>query len=190
MILIELLLTAVALSMDAFAVAMCKGLSVCNLKKKHMIIVGLYFGGFQALMPLIGYFLGSAFKGYVESFSAWIAFALLALIGGNMIKEALEDEGDSCNDSFGFCDMITLAIATSIDAMAAGVAFAMEPLIPGLSGILITVAFIGITTFILSAIGVKVGNIFGKKYKSRAELLGGIVLIALGLKILLKYLLG
>ncbi len=182
----ELFLTAVALSMDAFAVAICKGLSVQKLKTKHMLIVGLYFGIFQGLMPYIGYRLGSAFEKYVESYSAWIAFILLAFIGGNMVKEALSKEEKCVDCSFGFSKMITLAIATSIDALAAGIAFAMQKLV---CGILPAVSMIGVITFILSAVGVKVGNIFGAKYKSKAELCGGIVLIGIGLKMLLEHIL-
>lgn len=185
----ELLLTAVALSMDAFAVAMCKGLSVRCMKKKHMLIVGLYFGAFQALMPLIGFFLGSAFSSYVEKFSAWIAFILLAIIGGNMIKEALSKDEEKMDDCFGFKNMLALAVATSIDALVAGVAFAMEfATKKPFGGIWLTVSMIGVITFILSAIGVKIGNIFGAKYKSKAELCGGIVLIGIGLKAVLDHL--
>ncbi len=182
----EILLTAVALSMDAFAVAMCKGLSVRSLKIRHTVIVGLYFGVFQALMPLIGYLLGSTFSGYVESFSSWIAFALLAFIGGNMIKESTECE--CCNetdDSFAVGRMLTLAVATSIDALAAGIAISMNPPV---CGIWVTVLLIGITTFILSAIGVKIGGIFGARYKARAELFGGIVLIGIGVKMVVEHL--
>ena len=184
----ELILTAIALSMDAFAVAICKGLSVRNLKLKHMVIVGLYFGGFQALMPYLGYLLGSTFSVYVERYSAWIAFALLAFIGGNMIKESLScDCDEDVDDSFSVGKMLALAVATSIDAMAVGVAFAMPEATP-VGGIGLAVSLIGVTTFILSAIGVKIGNIFGAKYKSKAELCGGIVLIAIGLKMLIEYL--
>lgn len=182
---IELLLTAIALSMDAFAVAMCKGLSVRCMKLKHMLTVGLYFGVFQALMPLIGYFLGSAFSSYVESFSAWIAFGLLVIIGGNMVKEALSSEEEKMDDCFGFTKMLALAVATSIDALVAGIAFAMEK---PFGGIGLTVTLIGIITFGLSCAGVKIGNIFGAKYKSKAELCGGIVLIGIGLKTILQHL--
>ncbi len=183
----EILLTAVALSMDAFAVAMCKGLSVRSLKIRHMVTVGLYFGVFQALMPLIGYLLGSAFAGYVESFSSWIAFALLAFIGGNMIKESTECEccGEDTDDSFAVGRMLTLAVATSIDALAAGIAVSMNPPICGIG---VTVLLIGITTFILSAIGVKIGGVFGARFKSKAEFFGGIVLIGIGLKMVVEHL--
>ncbi len=181
----ELILTAVALSMDAFAVAICKGLSVRCLKHKHMLVVGLYFGGFQALMPLIGYLLGSTFSSYVEKYSSWIAFILLAFIGGNMIKEALTGDDEQMDDCFGFGKMLTLAVATSIDALAVGIAFAM---VKPAGGIGLAVLLIGVITFLLSALGVKIGNIFGAKFKSRAELCGGIVLIAIGLKMLVEHL--
>ena len=157
-----------------------------KLKKKHMLIVGLYFGIFQGLMPYIGYLLGNTFESYVEKYSSWIAFILLAFIGGNMIKEALSGEEECVDCSFGFSKMITLAIATSIDALAVGIVFAMQK--PA-GGILLAVSLIAAVTFILSAIGVKVGNIFGAKYKSKAELCGGIVLIGIGLKMLLEHIL-
>ncbi len=184
----ELLLTAVALSMDAFAVAICKGLSTRCLKPKHMLVVGLYFGGFQALMPLIGYYLGSIFMKFVdvEKFSAVIAFVLLAFIGANMIKEALSGESEELDCCFGVGKMLTLALATSIDALAVGVVFAMHKPV---GGIYVAVSLIGVITFVLSAIGVKIGNVFGAKYKSRAELCGGIVLIGIGLKMLVENLL-
>lgn len=184
----ELIITAVALSMDAFAVAVCKGLSLDRVRPKHMAITGAWFGGFQGLMPLIGFFLGSLFAKYIEAFDHWIAFALLALIGANMIKESLD--GDSCpaDSSFGFKTMLTMAVATSIDALAVGVSFAMVANADPDFNIWIAVASIGIITFLLSAIGVKVGSIFGAKYKSKAELVGGIVLCLMGLKILLEHL--
>ena len=178
---IELFILAVGLSMDAFAVSVCKGLSLGKIKIKHMCIAGLWFGGFQALMPLIGYLLGSSFSELVAKYDHWIAFVLLALIGGNMIKEALGKEEDSMDDSMGFKTMLLLAIATSIDALAVGVTFAFlnVSIIPAIS-------FIGVVTFVLSAIGVKAGSLFGYKYKSKAELCGGIILILLGIKILLE----
>lgn len=180
----ELILTAVALSMDAFAVAVCKGLSLDRVRPRHMAITGAWFGGFQGLMPLIGFLLGSLFAKYIETFDHWIAFVLLALIGANMIKEACD--GDSCpaDASFGFRTMLTMAVATSIDALAVGVSFAILPDV----NILVAVAAIGAITFCLSALGVKVGSIFGAKYKSKAELVGGIVLCLMGLKILLEHL--
>ena len=180
--LLALFITAVGLSMDAFAVAICKGLSVRKVTFKHGLIVGLYFGGFQAGMPLLGYFLGSSFAKYIESFDHWIAFFLLGIIGFNMIRESREKE-EELNDSFGFKAMLPMAVATSIDALAVGVSFAIMKVQIGWA-----VTFIGITTFVLSAIGVKIGNRFGAKYKSKAELFGGIVLTVMGLKILLEHL--
>lgn len=181
----ELFITAVGLSMDAFAVAISKGLSVKQVKMKHMTIVGLYFGIFQALMPLIGYFIGSKFASYITNFDHWIAFILLALIGINMIRESLsKDDDEAPNDSFTFKAMIPMAIATSIDALAVGVSFALLPDV----NIWYAVVFIGIITFALSFAGVKIGNIFGLKYKSKAELAGGIILILMGGKILIEHL--
>ena len=182
----ELFFIAVGLSMDAFAVSVCKGLSTKDLKVKHYLTVGLWFGGFQALMPSIGYFLGSRFENYITSFDHWIAFILLGFIGANMIKEALakEEEKDEENDSFAFKTMLILAVATSIDAMTVGIMFG---LLPGVN-IVWAVSFIGITTFIFSAAGLKVGNVFGLKYKSKAEFAGGLILILMGIKILLEHL--
>ena len=184
--LIELFLLAVGLSMDAFAVSVCKGLSTQKLTWKHYLTIGLWFGGFQALMPTIGYFLGSTFESYITSVDHWAAFVLLAIIGVNMIREGLrkdEPEEDQ-NASFSFQTMLVLAVATSIDALAVGITFA---LLPGVN-LPAAVSFIGATTFILSAIGLKVGNVFGLKYKSRAEIAGGAILVLLGLKILLEHL--
>ena len=182
----ELFFIAVGLSMDAFAVSICKGLSTKDLKVKHYLTVGLWFGGFQAIMPSIGYFLGSRFENYITSFDHWIAFILLGFIGANMIKEALakEEEKDEENDSFAFKTMLVLAVATSIDAMTVGIMFG---LLPGVN-IVWAVSFIGITTFIFSAAGLKVGNVFGLKYKSKAEFAGGLILILMGIKILLEHL--
>ena len=182
--LIELFLIAVGLSMDAFAVSVCKGLSAKELKPKHFLTVGAWFGGFQALMPFIGYLLGSTFESFINTFDHWVAFALLAVIGGNMIKEALSDEDEKVDDSFDVKNMLILAVATSIDALAVGITFALLPNV----SILAAVAFIGATTFLLSALGLKVGNLFGLKYKSKAELAGGVILILIGLKILLEHL--
>ena len=180
----ELFAIAVGLSMDAFAVSICKGLSVKGLKLKHSLICGLYFGGFQAMMPLIGYLLGVTFQAMIESVDHWIAFILLGIIGGNMIKEALSKEEDECLDcSFAAKAMLPLAVATSIDALAVGVSFAFLKV-----DIVPAVSFIGVITFVLSSIGVKVGNVFGMKYKSKAELFGGVVLILMGCKILLEHL--
>lgn len=179
---LDLFILAVGLSMDAFAVSVCKGLSVRQLKFSHACTVGLYFGGFQFLMPLIGYLLGSQFQQYITSIDHWIAFILLALIGANMIKES-RGEAEQLNDSFSFLTMLPLAIATSIDALAVGITFAFLQV-----SILPAVTFIGCTTFVLSAIGIKIGHVFGTRYKSRAEMIGGIVLIAIGCKILLEHL--
>lgn len=181
---IELLLLAIALSMDAFAVAVCKGLATPQLKTKHMIITGLWFGGFQALMPLIGYFLGAAFEGYISSFDHWVAFILLVLIGANMVKESFSGEAEAADSSFGAKAMFVMAVATSIDALAAGITFAILPDV----NIFFAVLFIGIITFAFSALGVKIGNTVGAKYKSKAELAGGIILILLGIKVLLEHL--
>ena len=177
----ELFLIAVGLSMDAFAVSVCKGLSLGKIKVKHMCIAGLWFGGFQALMPAIGYFFGSFFTDFITTFSHWIAFALLLIIGGNMVKEALGNEEEEMDAAMDMKSMFVLAIATSIDALAVGVSFAFMQV-----QIVWAVLFIGVITFVLSAIGVKVGCLFGTKYKSKAELAGGIVLILIGLKILLE----
>lgn len=180
MTVIEIIITAFALAMDAFAVSICKGLSVKKLQWSHMIITGLYFGGFQALMPTIGYFLGNQFKQYITSVDHWIAFILLAIIGINMIRESRSDIEEH-NDSFTFKAMLPLAIATSIDALAVGVGFALIEV-----NILVAALSIGVITFAISALGVKIGNVFGARYKSKAELTGGIVLIAMGLKILIE----
>ncbi|MBR3588036.1 MAG: manganese efflux pump [Clostridia bacterium] len=186
----ELFIIAVGLSMDAFAVAICKGLSVQKAKINHMAISGLYFGIFQAGMPLLGYFVGKQFAQYITRFDHWIAFVFLGLIGANMIREAFskEDEEDVCskneNNSFAFKAMFPMAIATSIDALAVGVSFALLPDVK----IVPAVSFIGITTFIFSFAGVKIGNVFGAKFESKAEFAGGVILILMGLKILLEHL--
>ena len=181
---VEILLIAIALSMDAFAVSVCKGLSVPKLLPRHALTVGLYFGGFQALMPLIGYLLAHSFESAIANIDHWIAFALLALIGGNMVREALGDDDEEKTDaSFGFKTMLLLSVATSIDALAVGVSFAFLGV-----NIIAAIATIGTTTFILSIVGIKVGNVFGAKYKDKAELVGGIILILMGLKILLEHL--
>lgn len=183
MSLITLFITAVGLSMDAFAVSICKGLALKKIDLRKACLVGLWFGGFQALMPLLGYLLGSQFKQSVETIDHWIAFALLTLIGISMIKEALSKEEDKTDDSLSVRTMLLLAVATSIDALAVGVtyAFLQVDIIPAVS-------FIGIITFALSAIGVKVGNVFGVKYKSKAELTGGVILILIGVRILVEHL--
>ena len=175
----ELFVLAVGLAMDAFAVSICKGLSLGKIKWKHMCLAGAWFGGFQALMPLIGYFLGSFFADMITKYDHWIAFMLLVFIGISMIKEAFgEEEIDACMDVK--C-MFLLAVATSIDALAIGVTFAFMKV-----NIIAAVLFIGVITFICSAIGVKIGSIFGTKYKAKAEIFGGVVLILIGLKILLE----
>ena len=186
MSILELFLIAVGLSMDAFAVSVCKGLATQQLRWQHYLIIGAWFGGFQALMPSIGYLLGSTFESYITAVDHWVAFFLLCLIGGSMVKEALSKDGEAGadNSSFAFRDMLLLAVATSIDALAVGVTFA---LLPGVS-IVAAVSFIGATTFLLSAAGLKAGNVFGLRYKSRAELTGGIILILMGGKILLEHL--
>lgn len=179
---IELILVGISLSMDAFAVSVCKGLSVGAIKLKHMLLAGAWFGGFQALMPLIGYFLGSTFDQYVTSFDHWVAFVLLAVIGGSMIKESREKDPEQ-NASFAFMTMLVLAVATGIDALAVGITFAFLNV-----NIIAAVSIIGVTTFAFSAAGIKIGSIFGIKYKSKAELFGGIVLVCLGAKILIEHL--
>lgn len=183
--LIELFVLAVGLSMDAFAVSICKGLATKEVSVKQMCLAGLWFGGFQALMPLIGYLLGSAFAKAITSFDHWIAFALLAFIGGNMIKEAFskEEDEEKVNDSFGVKTMFIMAIATSIDALAVGVTFAFLSV-----QIVPAVSFIGIITFLFSFVGVKLGNLFGAKYEKKAQLAGGIILILIGVKLLLEHL--
>lgn len=180
----ELFILALALSMDAFAVAVCKGLSMAKLNKKHAVIIGLYFGFFQGFMPVVGYFLGFHFRNAIVSVDHWIAFILLSFIGINMIKEAFSsaDEEES-NANVDPKTMIVLALATSIDALAVGITFAFLQV-----HLLSAVSFIGTTTFVLSIAGVKFGNVFGVKYKSKAEILGGIILILIGIKILIEHL--
>ncbi|RDU22047.1 manganese efflux pump MntP [Anaerosacchariphilus polymeriproducens] len=185
--LVELFILAVGLSMDAFAVSICKGLSLRKIQIKHIVVVGLYFGIFQGGMPFIGYLLGNQFSEKIVSVDHWIAFILLLIIGINMIKESRKDEIDEIennaeNTGLEVKGMLLLAIATSIDALAVGVTFAFLKV-----NILPAVTFIGITTFVLSSLGVKIGNVFGSKYKSHAELAGGLILIILGTKILLDH---
>lgn len=183
--LVELLLIGVGLSMDAFAVSICKGLSVQRLRPRHMLLAGFYFGAFQALMPLIGFLLGASFADMISAYDHWITFILLALIGGNMIREARgEEETDGGQSAdFSFHVMLPLAIATSIDALAVGVSFAFLQV-----KILPAVTLIGLTTFCFGAVGVKIGNLFGARYRAKAELVGGAILILIGLKILLEHL--
>ena len=178
----ELLLIAVGLSMDAFAVSVCKGLSVKKLEPRHALLAGLYFGGFQALMPVLGWLLGYRFETLITSIDHWVAFILLALIGGNMIRESFSDE-EELNDDFGVKTMLLLAVATSIDALAVGITFAFLSV-----RILPAAGTIGVTTFLLSVLGIYIGRAFGARWKSRAELAGGLILILIGLKILLEHL--
>lgn len=185
MTIIELFILGIGLSMDAFAVSICKGLSMKKANLKGMLTCGIWFGGFQALMPLIGYLLGSLFAESIESIDHWVAFLLLALIGFNMLKEAFSKEEAVEQTS---CDlsprtMFAMAIATSIDALAVGISLAMT----GNVSIMIAITIIGVTTCVFSAIGVKIGSIFGNKYEKKAQILGGIILIVLGLKILLEH---
>ncbi len=177
----ELLLIAVGLSMDAFAVSICKGLSIKKLGARHAALVGLYFGGFQALMPLIGWALGYRFEHIIESVDHWIAFALLTIIGLSMIREA--NKAEELNDDLGFKAMVLLAVATSIDALAVGVTFAFLQvrIVPAAS-------LIGVTTFLISAVGVYIGHVFGLRYRAKAEIAGGVILIGIGMKILLEHL--
>lgn len=181
----ELFLIGIGLSMDAFAVAICKGLGMERINKRDTLLLALFFGGFQALMPLTGYLLGSRFASYIERWDHWIAFVLLAFIGGNMIRESREQEEEEAKHggSIRYREFFTLAVATSIDALAVGVSFAFL-------GVRIApaVTLIGCTTFVLTLVGVWVGNLFGSRYKSRAELTGGIILILIGVKILLEHL--
>lgn len=180
----ELFIIAVGLSMDAFAVSVCKGLSVQKVKPKHYLIVAAYFGGFQALMPLLGYLLGVRFEAMVANVDHWIAFVLLGLIGANMVRESMAGE-EKLDDSFTVSTMLILAVATSIDALAIGVTFAFLGV-----NIVEAIILIGITTGIISGVGLKIGNVFGSRYKSKAEMAGGIVLILMGIKILVQHLLG
>ncbi len=185
--LITVFLTGIGLSMDAFAVAICKGLKMQKLNYKQTFLISLFFGGFQALMPFVGWVLGHSFKNYIESFDHWVAFALLLFIGGKMIYEAFKGDEDDDSDKFDIKELFIMAIATSIDALAVGIAFAIDG-IDTAGAILLAVLIIGITTFALSAIGVFIGHKFGAVYKSKAELTGGIILILIGVKILLEHL--
>ena len=183
----EIFLIGVGLSMDAFAVALCKGLNMKKVNYVHTVIIALFFGGFQAVMPLLGWFLGKNFESYIKSVDHWIAFALLAYIGGKMAYEAIkgddEDETSAEGDKLDLKELTIMAIATSIDALAVGITFAFLQV-----SIVSSVTIIGITTFVLSIIGVMIGNRFGMKFKSKAEIAGGIILILIGLKILLEHL--
>ena len=193
----ELLLLALSVSMDAFAVSMCKGLSVKKARLKECMTCGIWFGGFQALMPLAGFFLGALFARYIEAFDHWVAFGLLAIIGANMLKEVFEKECECCDENADFSvkTMFLMAIATSIDALAVGISLAMAGGVTNSLaitsqevGVYYVVLLIGIFTGVLSAIGVKIGNIFGSRYEKKAQFVGGAVLILLGVKILLEHL--
>lgn len=183
---IQTLLIGIGLSMDAFAVSICKGLGMSKLNKKQMLIIALYFGGFQALMPFLGWAVGARFSSYVSQYAHWIAFILLAVIGGKMMHEALT-ESEDCENSdekdkkLSHKELLFLAIATSIDALAVGISFAFlnVPIMP-------SITIIGFTTFFISLAGVVIGNIFGSKYKNKAEFVGGLILVAIGLKIILE----
>ena len=184
---IELFLLAVGLSMDAFAVSICKGLSMKKANLKGMATCGIWFGGFQGLMPLIGFLLGSLFANAIKAVDHWIAFGLLVLIGLNMLKEAFSKECDCCNEKnadLSFKTMLTMAVATSIDALAVGISLAMA----GEVNIWFAVALIGVITFLLSGLGVKIGSIFGSKFEKKAQIAGGVILVLLGAKILLEHL--
>ena len=176
----ELFILALGLSMDAFAVSICKGLSLGKIRAKHMCVAGAWFGGFQALMPLIGFFLGRFFARIVTAYDHWIAFVLLAFIGGKMIWDSFDPDEEAVDGAMDVKTMFILAVATSIDALAVGVTFAFLEV-----NILPAVLFIGCTTFVCSAVGVKVGSVFGAKYKEKAELVGGVALVLIGLKLLL-----
>ena len=180
----ELFLLAVGLSMDAFAVSICKGLSMTKATIKEGAVCGAWFGGFQALMPLIGFFLGTLFADAIVAFDHWVAFGLLAIIGINMLKEAFSKDEEECGCDMSFKTMLVMAIATSIDALAVGISLAMA----GDVNIWVAIALIGVTTFTLSACGVKIGNVFGSRFQQKAQIAGGSILILLGLKILLEHL--
>lgn len=181
--LLELIILSIGLAMDAFAVAVCKGLSMSKMKWRNACIIGIYFGFFQAFMPFIGYLLGISFQDKICSIDHWIAFVLLGIIGLNMIKESISNENEKNDESIKFKDMIILALATSIDALAVGITFAFLKV-----NILLAISLIGIITLIISVAGVKIGNIFGNRYEKKAEFAGGIILILLGIKILLEHL--
>lgn len=185
MTLFDLIVTAIALSMDAFAVSVGKGLSARDVKLRHGLLCGAYFGGFQALMPLIGYLLTGTFADYIRAYDHWIAFALLTLIGANMIREAFSAEEEKTDSSFSVKTMLMLAVATSIDALATGVSFAVTG-----TNIWLAISLTGATTFAFSAAGVKIGSVFGSKYQTKAELIGGVILVLMGIKILTEHLMG
>lgn len=180
---LELVLLSVGLAMDAFAVSICKGISISSKDKKKYLIIGLYFGGFQAIMPLVGYFLGTSFEKVITSIDHYIAFGLLGVIGINMIIEAFSKKEDSFNDNVGFKTMLVLAVATSIDALAVGITFAFLNV-----NIWLAISLIGTITFVLSCVGANIGSKFGDRYSKKAEFIGGVILILIGLKILLEHL--
>ena len=182
---IELLLLSVGLGMDAFAVSVCKGISMKKMDWKKACIVGLYFGGFQALMPVIGYFLGTSFQSIITNIDHWVAFVLLGIIGGKMIQEAFQKDKDEeeYSSDVSVKTMLILSVATSIDALAVGITFAFLNV-----NLLLAITFIGLITFVLSVVGTKIGNRFGDKYKGKAEFIGGIILILIGFKILFEHL--
>ena len=185
---LEIFLTGIALAMDAFAVSICKGIKMPKLCKSHIVIIAVFFGGFQMLMPLVGWLLGSQFVQYISKFDHWIAFALLAFIGVKMAIESFKHEEEDCckcDSKLDLKELVVLAIATSIDALAVGITFALYPDI----NILTSISIIGIVTFVICAGGVVIGHKFGAKFKSKAELLGGIVLVIIGLKLLIEGLL-
>jgi len=188
---LELFLLAVGLSMDAFAVSVCKGLAMRQSNFRSCAVCGLWFGGFQALMPMLGYLLGSRFEKYVDAVAPWIAFVLLALIGANMIREALSKKEETAEAGLDAKTMFFMAVATSIDALAVGITFAIVPVNLTAAGPLLNTLFasllIGVTTFVFSCVGVKAGNVFGTKYKAKAEFVGGLILILIGCKILLEH---
>ena len=181
----ELLLLSIGLGMDAFAVSVCKGISMKKMDWKKACIVGLYFGGFQALMPVIGYFLGSSFQSIITNIDHWVAFVLLGIIGGKMIQEAFQKDNDEeeYSSDVSVKTMLILSVATSIDALAVGITFAFLNV-----NLLLAITFIGLITFVLSVVGTKIGNRFGDKYKGKAEFIGGIILILIGFKILFEHL--
>ena len=189
---LELMLLAVGLSMDALAVSICKGLAMDRVTLGRMVLVGLWFGGFQGLMPLLGWLLGSRFSLYITAIDHWIAFALLAILGINMLREARSGDTEEASASLGFRVMFAMAVATSIDALAVGITFACVPVeimaASQLVNTVVAVCLIGLTTFTISCVGVKAGSLFGARYKSKAEFVGGAILILIGVKILLEHL--
>lgn len=187
----ELMLLAVGLSMDAFAVSVCKGLAMPRVRFRECAVCGVWFGGFQALMPFVGYLLGARFEQYIETISSWVAFVLLCAIGLNMLREALQKSEEPTSAGLDIKTMAVMAVATSIDALAVGITFACVPLSlfagSALANTALGVSVIGVTTFAISCVGVKIGNVFGTRWRSRAELAGGIILILIGVKLLLEH---